>query len=325
MYINEIFEGHCLDVLKGMQDKSVDSVVTSPPYWGLRDYGVNGQIGLEESVDEYINALVAVFREVRRVLKDEGTLWVNLGDTYAGSNGGRNSDGKANVGGNSIQSIGQATGIVARAKTVQGLKPKDLVGLPWRLAFALQQDGWYLRQDIIWNKTNPMPESVRDRPTRAHEYIFLLSKSPVYFYDHEAIKEAAIYGTQDVRGSVGAMGPQQSVRRSAARGSFSGKRGDDSFRAIKEKRNKRSVWTVAIKPIKDAHFATFPELLIQPCIIAGCPKGGVVLDPFFGSGTTGVVALKHERNYIGIELNPRYIDIAKRRLSDIQIELIHEA
>ncbi|AJK90152.1 hypothetical protein PI85_09580 [Lysinibacillus sp. A1] len=202
-----------------------------------------------------------------------------------------------------------------------GLKPKDLIGLPWRVAFALQADGWYLRQDIIWNKPNPMPESVTDRPTKSHEYIFLLSKQPKYYYDHEAIKEPAVYGTQDVRGSRGALGEPQKARRiDKPRGSFDGKYGNDA----RDKRNKRSVWTVTTKALREAHFATFPEDLIEPCVLAGCPLDGVVMDPFFGSGTTGLVALKHGRNFIGIELNPDYIKIAEKRLSKVQLELIHE-
>jgi DNA modification methylase len=322
--LNRIYQGHCLDVLKTFPNQFINTAVTSPPYWGLRDYGVNGQIGLENSVDEYVKALVEVFREVKRVLKDDGTLWLNLGDAYAGSGRGRNGDGKANPGNKHFQSNGQLNGIVSVPKEVHGLKPKDLIGLPWRVAFALQADGWYLRQDIIWNKPNPMPESVTDRPTRSHEYIFLLSKSKSYYFDSESIKESAIYGTQDVRGSRGAFGPAQKVRRSKLRGSFSGKRGEDSFRAIRDKRNKRSVWTVAVRPIKEAHFATFPEELIEPCILAGSPINGTVLDPFFGSGTSGIVATKHNRNFVGIELNPEYKNIAEKRLSEVQLELINE-
>ncbi|MDI2588073.1 site-specific DNA-methyltransferase [Psychrobacillus sp. NEAU-3TGS] len=325
MELNKIYQGHCLDVLKTFTDESVNAVVTSPPYWGLRDYGMGEQIGLESSVDEYVQALVEVFRQVKRVLRDDGTLWLNLGDAYAGSGKGRNADGKGNPGNNHMQSEGQFKGIVKLPKIMNGLKPKDLIGLPWRVAFALQQDGWYLRQDIIWNKPNAMPESVTDRPTKSDEYIFLLSKSPKYFYDHEIIKEQAIYGTQDIRGSQGAFGqPQKQRRESKVRGSFDGKYGKEAFRAIRDKRNKRSVWTVSTKPLKEAHFATFPQELIEPCVLAGCPINGVVLDPFFGSGTTGVVSLKHGRNFVGIELNPEYIKIAEKRLSEVQLELIHE-
>lgn len=324
MELNKVYPGHCLDVLKTFPDNFVSTVVTSPPYWGLRDYGVDGQIGLEATVEEYVSNLVSVFREVKRVLKDDGTLWLNLGDVYAGSGRGRNADGKGNPGNNHFQSVGQVTGIVSITKSVDGLKPKDLIGLPWRLAFALQQDGWYLRQDIVWNKPNAMPESVRDRPTKSHEYIFLLSKSPKYYYDHESIKEPAVYGQQDVRGSEGAFGPPQRAKRtSKEKGSFNGKYGHEAFRAIRDKRNKRSVWTVATKPLKEAHFATFPEALIEPCILAGAPAEGIVMDPFFGSGTVGRVAAKHNRNFIGIELNPGYIEISDRLLSNVQLELIN--
>ncbi|MDR4149299.1 site-specific DNA-methyltransferase, partial [Bacillus thuringiensis] len=249
MELNKVYPGHCLDVLKTFPDNFVSTVVTSPPYWGLRDYGVDGQIGLEATVEEYVSNLVSVFREVKRVLRDDGTLWLNLGDAYAGSGGGRNADGKGNPGNNHFQSVGQVTGIVSVTKSVDGLKPKDLIGLPWRVAFALQQDGWYLRQDIVWNKPNAMPESVRDRPTKSHEYIFLLSKSPKYYYDHESIKEPAVYGQQDVRGSEGAFGsPQRAKRANKEKGSFNGKYGHEAFRAIRDKRNKRSVWTVSTKP-----------------------------------------------------------------------------
>ncbi|MFJ7647733.1 DNA-methyltransferase [Lysinibacillus sp. NPDC097279] len=313
--LNSIYQGHCLEVLKKIPNESVNTVVTSPPYWGLRDYGVDGQIGLESSVDEYVSALADVFSEVKRILKNNGTVWLNLGDAYAGSSRGRNSNGKVNAGMNHFQSKGQVGGIVKIPKKVDGLKPKDLIGLPWRVALALQADGWYLRQDIIWNKPNAMPESVKDRPTKSHEYIFLLSKRPKYYYDYESIKEPAVYGTLDVRGSEGAFGPSQKAKRTdKPKGSFEGKYGKEAFRAIRDKRNKRSVWTVSTKPLKEAHFATFPEDLIEPCILAGCPFGGVVLDPFFGSGTTGLVALKHGRNFVGIELNPEYIKIAERRL-----------
>lgn len=325
MELNKIYQGHCLKVLKTMPNDFVNTVVTSPPYWGLRDYGVDGQIGLESSVEEYVSALVDVFREIKRILKDDGTVWLNLGDAYAGSGRGRNADGKGNPGKNYMQSDGQFGGIVRVSKNVSGLKPKDLIGLPWRVAFALQADGWYLRQDIIWNKPNAMPESVTDRPTKSHEYLFLLSKNPKYYYEHECIKEPAVYGTLDVRGSDGAFGQAQKMKREEkVRGSFDGKYGKEAFRAIRDKRNKRSVWTVSTKPLKVAHFATFPEDLIEPCVLAGCPLDGVVLDPFFGSGTTGLVALKHGRNFIGIELNPEYIKIAEKRLNEVQLELIHE-
>ncbi|GKV54259.1 methyltransferase [Sporosarcina sp. NCCP-2222] len=322
MEFNKIHQGHCLEVLKRLPDQSVNTVVTSPPYWGLRDYGVDGQIGLERSVDEYVTALVEVFREVNRVLRDDGTLWLNLGDAYAGSGKGAWSvtDKQKHV------YVPKPAGHETKINNVpNGLKPKDLIGLPWRVAFALQADGWYLRSDIIWSKPNPMPESITDRPTKAHEYIFLLSKSPSYYYDHEAIKEEAIYRPVDdpPRGSRGAFGPpQQNRREDKKRGSFEGKYGKDAFRAIRPKRNKRSVWSVSTKPLREAHFATFPQDLIEPCILAGAPVDGVVLDPFIGSGTTGLVALRYGRDFVGIELNPEYIKIAERRLSAVQLELI---
>jgi DNA modification methylase len=291
-----IYCGDSLEVLKTLEANSAHTCVTSPPYWGLRDYGVDGQLGLEKTPDEYVSKMVEIFREVRRVLRDDGTLWLNLGDSYANVSGGHTSQ----------KTMGNP-GLIRKRDTLRnlkntGLKMKDLVGIPWRVAFALQADGWYLRQDIIWHKPNPMPESVRDRCTKAHEYIFLLSKSPKYYFDHEAIKEPSVY----------------SGRQNSQRG-FSGKRSfeliQQPFRHVTETRNKRSVWTVTTKPFKGAHFATFPQDLIGPCVLAGSPKGGTVLDPFFGAGTTGVVARKHDRDFIGIELNPEYVEIAKRRIN----------
>jgi DNA modification methylase len=317
--LNKIIQGDCLVELKKLPSQSVHTCVTSPPYWGLRDYGVDSQIGLESTPEEYVAKLVEVFKEVKRVLRDDGTLWLNLGDCYAGSGKGK-WDNPRNVKNTYIPKSTDYKNIVV---TPDGLKPKDLVGIPWMVAFALRADGWYLRADIIWHKPNAMPESVTDRPTKAHEYIFLFSKSEKYYYDHEAIKEPAIYGTQDIRGSEGAYGPPQKARReSKVKGSFQGKYGAAAFRAIRDTRNKRSVWTVSTKPFPDAHFATYPPDLIEPCIIAGSPEGGIVLDPFFGSGTTGLVAMENNRNFIGIELNPAYIEIAKKRLSNVQTKLI---
>ncbi|MDC3414292.1 DNA-methyltransferase [Terrihalobacillus insolitus] len=318
MKVNEILQGDSFTVLKTLPDNYIQTCITSPPYYGLRDYGVEGQIGLESSVSEYVRHLVEIFREIRGVLKDDGTLWLNLGDSYAGS--GKGAWKKKDK---------QFHGYVPDPKSPQTkikdstFKPKDLMGIPWRVAFALQEDGWYLRSDVIWNKPNAMPESVTDRPTKSHEYIFLLSKSPKYYYDHEAIKEQAIYGTQDIRGSKGSFGPLQKNRRlDRPRGSFNGKYGTESFRAIRNMRNKRDVWTVSTKPYKDAHFATFPPDLIRPCILAGSRENDLVLDPFFGSGTTGIVALEHNRNFLGIELNTEYIKLAKKRLSEIQMSFI---
>lgn len=292
-----LYQGDALEILRQLPSGSVHTCVTSPPYWGLRDYGVEGQIGLEETPEEYVEKLVAVFREVRRVLRDDGTLWLNLGDSY--TSGGRATRAPDRKSGAREMSV--------RPPTPFGLKPKDLVGIPWRVAFALQADGWYLRSDIIWAKPNALPESVRDRPTKAHEYIFLLSKSPRYYYDADAIREP-LAETTIKRGSkgkyVGAARKglkQQPSKNAHVMGHPLG-------------RNKRTVWTVSTKPFKGAHFAVFPPDLIEPCILAGSPPGGIVLDPFFGSGTTGVVAEKHGRQWIGIELNPDYIEIARGRL-----------
>ncbi|WP_181350503.1 site-specific DNA-methyltransferase [Thalassobacillus sp. CUG 92003] len=321
--VNKILQGDSLTVLNTLSDKSIQTCVTSPPYFGLRDYGVEGQIGLESSVEDYVEKLVQVFREVKRVLKDDGVLWLNLGDSYAGSGKGRNADGSPNPGGYHQQSHGQITGNIKSTLHSPYLKSKDLIGVPWKVAFALQKDGWYLRSDIIWHKPNPMPESVKDRPTKAHEYIFLLSKSPHYYYDIDSIKEPAVYGTQDIRGSIASPGPLQSMRRtSKERGGFKGKHGHESFRAIRDTRNKRSVWTVSTRPFKEAHFATFPKELIEPCILAGSRRDDMILDPFFGSGTVGYVAMEHDRNFIGIELNPSYVQIAKERLAAVQTSFI---
>lgn len=335
MRMNKIFQGDVLAQLKKLPDGIAQTCVTSPPYFGLRDYGTatwlggdpqcshrleskksdktitghknfsemlgvgdaiqksvcnycgairhDSQIGLEETPDAYVQKLVDVFREVRRVLCDDGTLWLNLGDSYAaGGNGGHGAKQHSNRGTRALAGKPK--------KAPQGFKPKDLLGIPWRVAFALQADGWYLRQDIIWHKPNPMPESVTDRCTKAHEYIFLLSKSQSYYYDHDAIKEP--------------VKPRSALEKSYT------------------ERNKRSVWTVTTKPYKGAHFATFPPDLITPCILAGAPKDGVVLDPFFGSGTTGAVALHHGRKYIGIELNPEYIKLAHQRLAQVQLRIL---
>ena len=327
----DVLVGDNRETIKSLPDQSVNTVVTSPPYFGLRDYGTgkwvggdpecnhmrdskvgdttttghkgmddkghavgdaiykneckkcgavreDSQFGLEETPEEFCDNLVKLFREIRRVLKDDGTVWLNLGDSYAGSGKNRNADGSSNEKGIEGTKQGTSQGTIlgdlrpVKANEI-GLKAKDLIGIPWRVAFALQADGWYLRQDIIWNKPNPMPESVKDRCTKAHEYIFLLSKSKSYYYDHEAIK---------VEGS-----------------------------------NKRSVWTVVPRSFKGAHFATFPPELIEPCILAGCPEGGTVLDPFGGSGTTAGVAYLHDRNSILCELNPEYVEMVERRIEGI--------
>ena len=303
----EIKQGDALSVLKTMPDQSINTCVTSPPYWGLRDYGVDGQLGLEPTPEEYVANLVEVFREVKRVLRKDGTLWLNLGDSYAGS-------GKGAWDNKEVQKevyVPDKDSPQCKLKKVpQGLKPKDLVGIPWMVAFALRADGWYLRQDIIWHKPNPMPESVKDRCTKSHEYIFLLAKSAQYYYDNEAIKETAKNANKTI--SLG----EKSFSKRQAKGvgvEPSGNGKSDNY-TVKEYRNKRSVWTVTTKPFKGAHFAVFPEDLIEPCILAGCPAGGVVLDPFMGSGTTCMVAAMYQRNFIGFELNPEYCKMAEKRI-----------
>ena len=299
-----ILVGDAVERLRTIGGGVAQTCVTSPPYFGLRDYGHDGQIGLEDSVGDYVTALVAVFAEVRRVLADDGTLWVNLGDSYA--NGGMsNPSAKSTLGGGKDR--GAADYSIAR-KIPVGLKPKDLVGIPWRVAFALQADGWYLRSEVIWHKPNPMPESVTDRPTKSHETIFLLSKQERYFYDAEAIKEPAV--------------SKDDKRNGGGRHTYSGKRSENdglvqqSFVTVTDTRNKRSVWTVTTKGYKGAHFATYPPELIEPCVLAGSREGDTVLDPFSGSGTTGEVALLHNRNYVGTELNPEYADISVNRITN---------
>jgi len=322
-----IIIGHALEELKRLESKSVNCCVTSPPYWGLRDYGHPGQLGLEKTPDEYVEKMVEIFREVSRVLRDDGTLWLNLGDSYMSNPNPDDGDKKYM---NGRQRFDRPN-----TKRIPGIKQKDLVGIPWRVAFALQDDGWYLRQDIIWAKPNPMPESVKDRCTKAHEYIFLMSKNPKYYFDNEAIKEPAgekgnansFRGGCYVNGNIdnATMGKRTvsgntKKRPSAPKGSFNGKTeamagtGQNAFRAVTDMRNKRSVWTVSTKPYKGAHFATFPPDLIEPCILAGCPSDGVVIDPFCGSGTVGAVAKKSGRDFILIELNPEYKPLIDKRL-----------
>lgn len=307
---SQLIVGDCRRVLSTLPNASVDCCVTSPPYFGLRDYGHEGQIGLEQTPDEYVQQMVAVFREVRRVLRNDGTLWLNLGDSYSAGGRGGGAEG-------SIQSnnIGSTTGAVFDAWKVPGFKPKNLLGIPWRVALALQADGWYLRQDIIWHKPNPMPESVTDRCTKAHEYIFLLSKSAKYFYNHQAIMEPAEYGEQHANKATSwGKNRKHPNKANVADYAFKGdnhttsRMADGSFG-----RNRRSVWTVTTKPCKEAHFATYPTDLIVPCILAGSKPDGVVLDPFNGAGTTGLVALSNGRRYVGIELNPEYAEISMRR------------
>jgi len=317
----------------------VQTCVTSPPYFGLRDYGHSGQIGLEATPDQYIAKMVEVFREVKRVLKDDGTLWLNIGDSYTGGKTGRDDAGKdiGGRGGNKLGSGNPGGGV--QRKATEGYKPKDLIGIPWLLAFALRADGWYLRQDIIWHKPNPMPESVTDRCTKSHEYIFLLSKSERYYFDNGAIKESAAPASiarwnQDIDSQIGkdrvpgkTNGNMKAVGGKGGKNAFRGqghqREGDNGPAnregrdmqdvGTSETRNKRSVWTVATTPYSGAHFATFPTALIEPCILAGAPAGGVVLDCFFGSGTTGQVAQQLGRHYIGCELNPAYKQLQDER------------
>ena len=311
-----IIQGDSLSILKTLEDKSINCCVTSPPYYGLRDYGTNEQIGQEKTPEEYIQKLVSIFGEVKRVLRDDGTLWLNIGDSYAGSGKGGAFYPDA------VKDTKQGTnkGIVDKPNLIHtnkliGYKAKDLIGIPWMLAFALRYDGWYLRQDIIWHKPNPMPESVKDRCTRSHEYIFLLSKSKKYYYDSDAIKEHTVYPT--------------GTRTDKKQGEFKGKRHahedykhiSDSFRAIRDYRNKRDVWTVSVKPYRGAHFATFPPELIEPCILAGCPKGGTALEVFSGSGTVGAVAAEYGREFIGIEINPDYCPMSKKRIEAVQMKI----
>lgn len=320
-----------------MPDESVDCCVTSPPYYGLRDYGMADQIGLEETPEEYVAKMVEVFTEVRRVLKKEGTLWLNLGDSYANAGGNGKPGATAKVG-STLKGVQVTTN-----KIGNGYKEKDLMGIPWLVAFALRSSGWYLRQDIIWHKPNPMPESVTDRCTKSHEYIFLLSKSGKYYYDQDAIKQPVTDSTvqrllQDIENQEGSTrvpgktnGKMKAVRahgivrdRSLNYDSKEKLLRPNSERGFLDHErevplpdgfaNKRSVWTVTTRPYSEAHFATFPERLIIDCIKAGCPEGGLCLDPFMGAGTTALVARKLNRNYIGFELNPDYVDIANKRL-----------
>ena len=409
MKTEKIYQGNCIEVLKDFPDESIDCVCTSPPYWGLRDYQEEEQLGLEETPEEFVANLVKVFSEVKRVLKKEGTVWLNLGDSYAGNVSRASNNGRAGYG-NKRETVINRTG--------DNLKPKDLVGIPFRVAFALQSDGWYLRQDIIWHKPNPMPESVQDRCTKAHEYIFLLTKSPKYFYDIDAIREDCVTNENRKSGVVREREFSYNSKRNLNPKAYMSKYGDveneskhrqgmhkergesvvvtrkeipkqkefvdfirdksnaknlsedsgvklskvehwfrydesgfaypsikdwniireylddwseefknidtrmtefethfDSINNNEKGRNKRSVWTITTKPYKEAHFATFPIELPTYCIKAGCPEGGIVLDPFFGSGTTGLAAQEQSRRWVGIELNEEYIKIAHRRLS----------
>lgn len=277
MKLNYIYQGNCLEVLKTFKDNCINCCITSPPYYGLRDYGVDGQIGNEDTPEDYVNNLVEIFDEVKRVLREDGALWLNLGDGWAN-------------------------------KRIGEIKQKDLIGIPWMVAFALRESGWYLRQDIIWSKGNPMPESVKDRCTKSHGYIFLLSKNRKYYYNYQAIKEPAV--TKPTLRDKNKEGYQADY----AKGDRFSK--GERIYGADGMRNKRDVWNVNTKPCKEAHFATYPDTLIEPCVLAGCPEGGIVLDPFMGAGTTGMVARKYGRDYIGIELNAEYIDMANKRIEE---------
>lgn len=289
-----IIQGDALEKIKELGPESIDCVITSPPYWGFRDYGTTDQIGLEKTPEEYIAKMVQLFGEIKRVLKKSGTVWLNLGDSYANTKVG-NTETKKNP---------RAVTNTFKKELPDNLKAKDLVGIPWRVALALQANGWYLRQDIIWSKPNPMPESVLDRCTKAHEYIFLLTKSARYFFDNEAIKEKTLTFDNSNRDR-----DNSKLNNTPGRTRMAGLTTNDY-----EMRNKRSVWHIGTQPFEGAHFATFPPALIEPMVRAGCPKGGTILDPFFGSGTTGMVAKRWERDWVGIELNPEYIKIAEQRL-----------
>lgn len=306
-----LLQGHCLELLRTLPTESVQTCITSPPYFGLRDYGCDGQIGLESTPDSFVASLVDVFAEVHRVLKSDGTLWLNLGDSYNGAASNR-------TGQNGYKD--ERTNRDKRFSTggIDGLKAKDLIGIPWRVAFALQSYGWYLRQDIIWHKPNPMPESVTDRCTKAHEYIFLLSKSSKYYYDIDAIREPHIHAN-DHRND----GKRHTYSDSAKYNQVDPERQRTKTDCVSfhpNGKNKRSVWTVNTKPYKGAHFAVYPTELIRPCVLAGSRPGDVVLDPFNGSGTTGFVSMEERRKYIGIDINTEYLAIAEARIKSAQVQ-----
>lgn len=326
----QIIQGDCMEMLKTLPDESVNCCITSPPYWGLRSYGIgkeNGELGSEETPEQYVDNMVKVFREVRRVLRKDGTVFLNLGDSYFSTQNSNRNGCDGSLGGKT------RGGGEYKTQKIESdiLKAKDLCGIPWRVAFALQDDGWYLRQDIIWAKPNPMPESVTDRCTKSHEYIFLLAKSQKYYYDAVAIQEKAVWDI-DGEGTIKRAERQREGLKSNPTQMKNGirivypngkhKNGQQSPKTINGMRNKRSVWNVATAPFKEAHFATFPEALIQPMVLAGCPRGGTILDPFSGAGTTGLAAKNNGRQYIGIELNPEYIKISEKRLDAVSECLI---
>jgi DNA modification methylase len=327
-----ILHGDALEKLRELPDESVHTCITSPPYYGLRDYGTDGQIGIEKTPEEYITRLVEVFREVRRILRKDGTLWVVIGDSYAGSWHGRNADGAASEVNENKRNKGSRAGTLKKHGNT--CKPKDLIGIPWMLAFALRADGWYLRQDIIWQKPNAMPESVKDRCTKSHEYIFLLTKAKSYYYNAEAISEPIADSSverykEDISAQKGSLrvqkgkkGPMKAVlpryegRKYTENPDVFYKTKSGTMYEARPRRNRRDVWTISTASFKGAHFATFPEKLVEPCILAGSPPGGTVLDPFTGSGTCGAVAKRTGRDFIGIELNQEYCEIARKRIEE---------
>lgn len=316
--MNKIEFGDCRDIMRKWvaEGVKVQTCVTSPPYFGLRDYGHEGQIGLEQTPEEYIAAMVEVFRCVWDVLADDGTLWLNIGDSYYNYRPGKGQALAKQSVSNTKQDLPDVC--ARRGNKLDGLKEKDLIGIPWMLAFALRADGWYLRQDIIWHKPNPMPESVKDRCTKAHEYIFLLSKSERYFFDSEAMKEpAANAGKRITLGEKSFSKGQAAGKNVTASGN-----GRMDYYDVPETRNRRSVWQVATRPYKGAHFAVYPSELIEPCILAGSKEGDIVLDPFMGSGTTAQVAAEHGRKYLGCELNPEYEQLQKERTKQQFLELV---
>lgn len=327
----KIMNGDALEMLQRLPDCYADTCITSPPYYGLRDYGTSGQIGCEQTPEEYIDRLVQVFREVRRVLKDDGTLWVNIGDSYATRSGSQPPTNTRNRCGHTVKNV------------PTGYKYKDMIGIPWMLAFALRADGWFLRQDIIWQKPNCMPESVRDRCTKSHEYVFLLAKSPRYYFDAEAISEPITGAStkrylQNIEAQHGSdrVPGKTNGNMKAVLPRFGGEKyGTDTREESRTKsgktyipslrRNKRDVWTIATGGFKGAHFAVFPEKLVQPCVLAGSRRGGVVIDPFCGSGTTGKVAAEESRDFVGIEINPEYCEMSRQRIcaaAQIDVEVL---
>ena len=310
--MTKLMHGDCLELLKTMESESIQTCITSPPYWGLRDYGNDNQIGLEKTPEAYVEKMVSVFQEIKRVLKEDGTVWLNLGDSYMSSGGASRHHGYTDPKYSNGRKIEH---FEPQAYPHDIIKPKDIVGIPWRVALALQSDGWYLRQDIIWAKGNPMPESVKDRCTKSHEYLFLLTKNKKYYFDYEAIKETSVdYEASYKRYESGFGGKKNQSLKESGYGQTKviGRRKFDG------KRNKRSVWNVNTQPCKEAHFAVMPQKLVKPCVLAGSRKGDKILDPFAGAGTVGMVASRHERDFIGIELNAEYIEIAEKRIASAE-------